>query len=412
VTTPEATDAARVDGRSSEPAKRPLIRQPRRGISWEEVLTTIGAFVLAFFVGAVLMIVSDTEVRSKYSYFFSRPSDALIASWEKVSSAYGALIKGALGGYEAITETTAQAAPLICAGLGVGLAFRAGLFNIGAQGQAIMGAMLAAWVGFGLHLPPGIHLLVAILAGIVGGGIWGGIVGWLKAKTGAHEVIVTIMMNYIAAGLLAFVLTTTAFQRPGRTDPISPVVDWNATMPRLEGGRLHLGFILALAAAVAVWWLLDRSTTGFAIRAVGASPHAAATAGMSVARTTVITMVLAGALAGLAGVQAALAPSVSGTPVPLSAGLVGSIGFDAITVALLGRSKPFGIVLAGLLFGGLHAGGLAMQSVAQTPLTLTTVLQALIVLFVAAPALVTTVIPFVKARKVRPVGPAAGGALT
>jgi ABC-type uncharacterized transport system permease subunit len=380
-------------------------------VPWFDVLTTIAAFVLAFLVGAVLMIVSDTEVRRTFTYFFARPSDALAASWDKVGGAYAALISGAVGGYGPLTETTAQAAPLICAGLGVGLAFRAGLFNIGGQGQAIWGAALAAYVGFAVHLPPGLHLLVAVIAGVLAGGIWGGIVGWLKAKAGAHEVIVTIMMNYIAAGLLAYLLTTTAFQRPGRTDPISPVVDWNATFPRLEGGQLHLGFVLALLAAVAVWWILDRSTIGFAIRAVGANPHAAATAGMSVARTTIITMALAGALAGLAGVQAALGPSASGTPVPLSQGIVGSIGFDAITVALLGRSKPLGTVLAGLLFGALHAGGLAMQSVAQTPLTLTTVLQALIVLFVAAPALVTTIVPFVRARKARPVGPAAEGGL-
>jgi simple sugar transport system permease protein len=156
--------------------------------------------------------------------------------------------------------------------------------------------------------------------------------------------------------------------------------------------------------------VLDRSTTGFAIRAVGANPHAAATAGMSVAQTTVITMVLAGALAGLAGVQAALGPTASGLPVPLSAGIVGSIGFDAITVALLGRSRPLGIVLAGLLFGALHAGGLAMQSIAQTPLTLTTVLQALIVLFVAAPALIHRILPFVKTRKAR-LGPVPEGGL-
>jgi simple sugar transport system permease protein len=334
----------------------------------------------------------------------ARPSDALIASWEKVSSAYAALIKGAIGGYGPITETSAQAAPLICAGLGVGLAFRAGLFNIGAQGQAILGAIVAAYIGFAWHLPPGIHLLLAVLGGLLG-------VGWLKAKTGAHEVIVTIMMNYIAAGLLAFLLTTSVFQRPGRTDPISPIVDWNATMPRLQGGQLHFGFVLALLAAVAVWWILDRSTTGFTIRAVGANPNAAATAGMSVGRTTVITMVLAGALAGLAGVQAALGPSASGLPVPLSLGIVGSIGFDAITVALLGRSRPLGTVLAGLLFGALHAGGLSMQSVAQTPLTLTTVLQALIVLFVAAPALVTKIVPFLKPRKTRALGPVPEGGL-
>ena len=384
----------------------------RRRLPWTEVVTTLAAFTLAFLVGALLMVVSDTSVRRTFSYFFARPSDALTASWDKVGGAYAALIRGALGGWGPITETTAQAAPLICAGLGVGLAFRAGLFNIGAQGQAIWGAVLAAYVGFSWHLPPVLHLLVAIAAGLVGGGIWGGIVGWLKARTGAHEVIVTIMLNYIAAGLLAYLLTTTTFQRPGRTDPISPVVDWNATMPRLEGSRLHLGFVIALLAAAAVWWLLERSTVGFAIRAVGANPHAAATAGMSVGWTTVVTMVVAGALAGLAGVQAALAPGVSGTPIPLSAGIVGSIGFDAITVALLGRSRPLGTVLAGLLFGALHAGGLAMQSVAQTPLTLTTVLQALIVLFVAAPALVTAVVPFVRARRTpRAVGPAAEGGL-
>jgi ABC-type uncharacterized transport system permease subunit len=385
---------------SPEPRRRRIV------IPWSDVLITIASIVLAFIVGALLMIFSDTEVRSKFAYFFARPSDALIVSWEKVSSAYAALIKGAIGGYAPITETTAQAAPLICAGLGVGLAFRAGLFNIGAQGQAILGALVAAYIGFTWHLPPGIHLLLAILGGLFGGAFWGGIVGWLKAKTGAHEVIVTIMMNYIA-----FLLTTPAFQRPGRADPISPIVDWNATMPRLEGGQLHLGFVLALLAAAAVWWILDRSTTGFAIRAVGANPHAAATAGMSVGQTTIITMFLAGALAGLAGVQAALGPSASGLPVPLSLGIVGSIGFDAITVALLGQSRPLGIVLAGLLFGALHAGGLAMQSIAQTPLTLTTVLQALIVLFVAAPALVTKIVPFLKPRKTRAFGPVPEGGL-
>ena len=396
---------------ASPPPRRRAPERPGRRVPWFDVLTTLAAFVLAFLVGAVLMIVSDTDVRQKFTYFFARPSDALSASWDKVGGAYAALLQGALGGYGPLTETTAQAAPLICAGLGVGLAFRAGLFNIGGQGQAIWGAALAAYVGFAWHLPPGIHLVVAVLAGVLGGAVWGGLVGWLKARTGAHEVIVTIMLNYVAAGLLAYLLTTPAFQRPGRTDPISPIVDWHATFPRLQGGQLHLGFVVALLAAGVVWWVLDRSTIGFAIRAVGANPHAAATAGMSVARTTIITMSLAGALAGLAGVQAALGPTASGLPVPLSAGIVGSIGFDAITVALLGRSRPLGIVLAGLLFGALHAGGLAMQSVAQTPLTLTTALQALIVLFVAAPALVTKLLPFVRTRKAAALGPVPEGGL-
>ena len=182
---------------------RPTSDRPRRTFPWFDLLTTAAAFVLAFLVGAVLMVVSDTGVRSTFSYFFARPSDALGASWDKVGGAYAALISGAVGGYGPLTETTAQAAPLICAGPGVGLAFRAGLFNIGGQGQAIWGATLAAYVGFTWHLPPGLHLLVAIAAGILGGAVWGGIVGWLKARAGAHEVIVTIMLNYIAAGLLA-----------------------------------------------------------------------------------------------------------------------------------------------------------------------------------------------------------------
>ena len=217
--------------------------QRRVVIPWSDVLITIASIVLAFIVGALLMIFSDTEVRSKFAYFFARPSDALIASWDKVSSAYGGVDHGCDRRLRTDHRDDRPSAPLICAGLGVGLAFRAGLFNIGAQGQAILGAIVAAYIGFTWHLPPGIHLLLAILGGLLGGAFWGGIVGWLKAKTGAHEVIVTIMMNYIAAGLLAYLLTTPPSS--GRADrPDFPIVDWNATMPRLEGGQLHLGFVL------------------------------------------------------------------------------------------------------------------------------------------------------------------------
>ncbi len=364
---------------------------------WRDWVITLVAFVLALIVGAILMVAADAEVAANFAYLFTAPGLALGGAWAKVSSAYGALLVGAVGSATALAQTTAMAAPLICAGLGVGLAFRAGLFNIGAQGQAIWGSIIAAYIGFSWHLPFLLHLLVALIGGVIGGAVWGAIVGWLKAKTGAHEVIVTIMMNYIAAGLLAWLLTTTPFMRPGRQDPISPEVDATSMFPAIFE-QFHVGFLVALLAAAGVWWLLDRSTVGFAIRAVGANPHAAATSGMSVAATTIITMTIAGGLAGLAGVQAALGPSANGVPVPLTAGLVGSVGFDAITVALLGRSKPVGIVLAGLLFGGLQAGGLSMQSIAQTPLTLATVLQALIVLFVAAPQLVATLAPFLKAR--------------
>lgn len=380
-------------------------------IPWGEVATTVAAFVLAFLIGAILMVVADPEVSGKWAYFFARPGDALGASWSKVAGAYGALLQGSFGSWKAFTETTAAAAPLICAGLGMALAFRAGLFNIGAQGQAIMGATAAAYVGFTVHgLPLALHLPLAALAGIAAGALWGGFAGWLRAATGAHEVIVTIMLNYVAALTLAWLLGTQAFLRPGRQDPIAPEVDFSATFPRLEGGQLHLGFLLALLAAVGLWWLMERSTIGFRLKAVGANPDAAATAGMSVARTTVVAMLLSGALAGFAGVQAALGPGDFGLPTPLSAGLVGSIGFDAITVALLGRSKPLGTVMAGLLFGAMHAGGLAMQSQANTPLTLTTVLQALIVMFVAAPMLVRTLVPFLKARRAKQPPALAGAA--
>ena len=390
--TPDKHDQ-RVEPKATTPPRQ------RREFPWSEIAVTFGAFILAFLVGAILMVVSDPDIAGKWGYFFSRPGDALGASWDKVSGAYGALFAGSMGSWNALTHTTAQAAALISAGLGIGLAFRAGLFNIGAQGQAIWGAIAAAYVGFTFKgLPMLVHLPLAILAGLLAGAVWGGIVGLLKARTGAHEVIVTIMMNYIATGTLAWLLTTTAFQRPGRADPISPIVEWSATFPRLEGTQLHAGFLLALVAAVVIWWIMERTSLGFQIRAVGANPRASATAGMSVPSITITTMALSGALAGLAGVQAALGPIAAATPTPLSAGLVGSIGFDAITVALLGRSRPLGIVFAGLLFGAMHAGGLRMQSVAQTPLDLTYVLQALIVIFVAAPMLVKTILPFLKAR--------------
>ena len=231
-----------------------------------DIATTVAAFVLAFLVGAILMIVSDTEVRTTFTYFFARPGDALSAVGGQGRRRVRRAVTGAVGGWGPITETTAQAAPLICAGLGVGLAFRAGLFNIGAQGQAIWGAIFAAYVGFTLHLPPVLHLLVAILAGVLGGAVWGGIVGWLKARTGAHEVIVTIMLNYIAAGLLAFLLTTTAFQRPGRTDPISPMSTGTRPCPRSRAAS-------CTSASSSPWW--PRSPCGgFSTARRSASPSA------------------------------------------------------------------------------------------------------------------------------------------
>jgi len=370
------------------PPARPKERSGLPG--WAiQTLVTLSAIVLALVVGAVLIIIGDDQVKESSSYFFSAPADTVTAALSAVGEAYKALLLGAVGSWNAIAESLTQATPLICGGLGVSLAFRTGLFNIGAQGQLIIGAIFAAWIGFAWHLPPGIHLIIAIIAGIVGGAIWGGLVGLLKARTGAHEVIVTIMLNYVAIYLLQWLLTTHAFQRPGRSDPISPVVDGSAQYPQFAGNRLHLGFLISILAAVFVWWLLNRSTVGFELRAVGANPDASRTAGMSVGRAYTLAMLIAGALAGLAGTQ-----QVLGTDLPLTDGVAASVGFDSITVALLGRGTPVGTVLAGLLFGALNAGGLQMQLQTQTALTLTTVLQAVIVLFVAAPALVRSIFRF------------------
>jgi simple sugar transport system permease protein len=362
------------------------------------VLTTVLAFVLAIVIGGILIAVSDPDVSAAASYFFSRPTDTLSAVWSSVTSAYVALFEGAVVNLGAdsfqqairpLTESLTLAAPLIAAGLAVALAFKAGMFNIGATGQLIAGAILAGYVGFtwtGLPFP--VHMLVATAAGLLGGAIWGGIVGLLKSRTGAHEVIVTIMMNFIALNLLAYLLRTPAFQRPGRNDPISPFVVPSAQYPALLGdwSRLNIGFVFALIAAVGVWWLLSRSVLGFRIRSVGANPQAARTFGISVNMQYFLVMALAGALAGLAG-----SIQVLGTEKALTLGIAGSIGFDAITVALLGRGTPLGTVLAGVLFGGLRAGGVIMQARTGTPIDIVLVVQSLIVLFVAAPPLIRAV---------------------
>jgi ABC-type uncharacterized transport system permease subunit len=269
-------------------------------------------------------------------------------------------------------------------GLSVALAFRAGLFNIGAAGQLIMGATCAAWVGFTWDLPRGLHVPLAVAAGFLGGALWGFIAGLLKARTGAHEVITTIMLNYVAYYLLDYALRSNAFQRSGRNDPISEQVSESARLPEITAGDLaiHAGLLLALAAAALVWWLLGRSTVGFQLRTVGANPFAARYSGMDVGRTYMLAMFLAAGLAGLAGASNVLGrPSFS-----LTSRYYGFLGFDGIAVALLGRANPVGVVGAALLFGTLRAGSTGMQ--ASTPVDIIVVIQALIIMFVAAPSVI------------------------
>ncbi|GAA1345638.1 ABC transporter permease [Arthrobacter roseus] len=371
-------------------------------------IVSVLAVVLSMILGGLLIAVTNERVTATALYFFTRPMDMLAAAWNAASSAYVALFKGAIFNSDAdtvsamfrpFTETLTVATPLVLAGLGVALAFRAGLFNIGAQGQIVLGATFAGWVGFTLDLPVGVHLVVAIIAGFVGGALWGGIAGVLKARTGAHEVIVTIMLNYIAINLVAFLLFTPAFQNPGSSNPISPPIKETALFPLLLGSgfRLHLGFLVALAATYGIWWLLNRSTIGFELRAVGANPHAARTAGISVAKGYIVVMLIAGGLAGLAGVA-----QISGTERVLTGGIAASFGFDAITVALLGRSHPWGVFFAGILFGAFRAGGVQMQTQTGTPIDIVLVVQSLIVLFIAAPPLVKAIFRIdVKKKKKR-----------
>lgn len=360
--------------------------------SW---LVTLLAIVGALVISGVLIIAADEKVRGAATYVLARPSDMLWYAFDAVKRSYVAMFQGAVFNHQAssvanmfrpITETMVWATPLLFAGLGLGIGFRAGMFNIGAQGQVLMGAGAAAIIGFKATLPGALLLLAALATSVVIGGIWAGIAGYLKAKTGANEVIVTIMLNWIATWLAAYLLTT-QFMREGASQPITPPVASNAMLPRLlpEPFRLHLGFILALLAAAAVWWLMERSTLGFKFKAVGANPQAARTAGINVNTTYVWVMVVAGILSGLGGASVIL--GTNRTFVDSSAG---AIGFDAITVALLGKSKPLGTVWAALLFGALRAGAPFMQTMAATPIDIVLVIQAVIVLFIAAPALVRT----------------------
>jgi general nucleoside transport system permease protein len=402
---------------SATATKAPAAEEPRPSLGrlfldnlWaaNTVTVTILAVLLAMLVGAVMIIVSDPQVLDTYSYITARPSDAINASWTVVSEAYANLFKGAIfdpdaSGFTAvmgpISETLTYTAPLVFTGLSVALAFRGGLFNIGAQGQATIAVILAAVAGFALPLPPGLHVLVALIAGAAGGALWGFVPGILKARTGAHEVINTIMLNYVAVYFLSWIIIQNGVQNPDRSDAISKPVESSAQLPRLLGDnlRVHAGILLAVLATWFVAWLLNRSTLGFELRAVGANPDAARTAGISVTKTYVLVMVIAGLLAGLGGSNMVLG-STANALTPL---VIAQIGFDGILVALLGRVKPWGVLLAALLFGALQAGGNRMQSYSGISLELVTVLQALIVIFIAAPALVKAIFQLRAARAAR-----------
>ncbi|WOQ68865.1 ABC transporter permease [Microbacterium limosum] len=387
------------------PAQTPPAEEPSRWhralqeITTGNAIISVLAVVMALVVGAVMIAFTDEGVQQAAGYFFARPGDTLVAVWEAVAGAYSAFFQGAVynfrrpefaAGIRPLTETLTFATPLIAAGLGVALAFRVGMFNIGGRGQMLMAAAAAGYVGFAFELPFGIHMLVALLAGVAAGALWAGIAGLLKARTGAHEVIVTIMLNYVALYLITWMLRTPGLlQAPGTNNPTTPAMRETAVFPELLGPQynLHLGFLFAIASVVLVWWILDRSALGFRFRAVGENPSAARVAGINVKAMYVYAMLISGALVGLAGTSQVLGTVTTG----FSSGIDAGIGFDAITVALLGRSSPWGVLAAGILFGAFKAGGFSMQAAEGVPIDIVLVVQSLIVLFIAAPPLVRAV---------------------
>ncbi|MDN5660964.1 MAG: ABC transporter permease [Brevibacterium aurantiacum] len=391
---PAAPSPAPPPTAGAEPGKEQNLLQEILSGSW---LVSVLSIVVALLLGGVLIAVSNAEVVAAAQNFLGAPGAFFSTLFSTVGEAYSALFRGSIFDWNArtperairpLTESLVSGTPLILTGLGIAMAFRCGLFNIGGQGQVILGATIAGFLGYALHLPPIVHMLIAAIGGIIGGAIWAGIAGVLKARTGANEVIVTIMLNSIAGYLLGYLLKQSWFTHTTSANPQSRAIDDTSEMFLMlpPPFRLHFGFILAILATIFVWWLLERSTIGFEFKAVGANPHAARTAGISVSKVTILVMVVAGALAGLGG-----AAQVLGTEGKLTGGISGSIGFDAITVALLGRSKPWGTFMAGLLFGAFKAGGYLMQSQTGTPIDIVLVVQSVIVLLIAAPPLVRSI---------------------
>ena len=404
---PQEKEPGKID-RAAKIFVEELMAPPPKGQSgwrrmWKALLIPILAILTGLLVSGLIIILSSEDVYAAFGRSIGAGfQEAIITA----ASAYAALFTGAFGdpvrivnalasgeaeairrAFNPIFESLVASTPFIFAGLSVALGFQAGLFNIGAEGQLFVGAIFAAFVGYAVDLPPLLHLPLAIFAGMLGGAIWGFIPGWLKAKTGGHEVINTIMMNYIAFRLSEYLLRG-VMKRPDSFNPISPFILDSAKLPRFFESpiRFNLGFFIALLAAFLVWWFLYKTRWGFDFRSVGANPNASRYAGMSIVVTIVAAMSLAGALAGLAGTT-----EVLGLNFNLAVAFSSGYGFDAIAIALLGRSHPLGVVLSALLFGVLRNGATKMQLAAGIPIDIISVLQAMILLFIATPAIIRTI---------------------
>jgi ABC-type uncharacterized transport system permease subunit len=397
----------------------------RGGVSWlrtwlgaraRDLAIPLLAVFTALLIGALVIMFTDSAVYSALGS--GQIIQAVRLGLGSMTTAYGALYQGAFGDPSKIlaaigsslsgqglgpllsavrgpSDSMVQSVPYIFAGLAVALGFRAGLFNIGAEGQIGVGWIAAVIVGFSFAgMPWFVHLPLAIAVGAVAGGFWAAIAGFLRAQTGAHEVITTIMLNYISFRLSEWLLCGPLEFTGGtcRTKEIAP----SAVLPRFlpHPVTLHWGFVLALAAAAVVWWFLFKTTWGYELRTVGANPSAARYGGMSVAKSWVLAMFLSGCLAGLAGVSQGL-----GITHNAALGFQAGYGFDSIALALLGKSNPLGVVAASVIFGVLKAGAARMQSVAGVPTEIVQIVQALVIVFIAAPAIIRAIYRFRERRR-------------
>jgi simple sugar transport system permease protein len=378
-------------------------------IFWDEFsrsnfLVILLAVFTGIILGGVLVAVTTTEVYEAFRVsIWSGLGTGIRTAW----NTYVALFTGSVGDPEKIRlafasgdslavrrainpffESLVQSTPYIFGGLAVALGFRAGLFNIGVEGQIFIGAVTGVWAGYAISgLPAIIHIPLAMLCGAIGGALWGFIPGILKAKTGAHEVITTIMMNYIAFRLVDWLLKF-PMKDPTEYTPKTPWILESAHLTRFFDTpiRFHLGFFIAIFMAVVVYFLLFKTTWGFELRMVGTNPNAARYAGVKITQATVVAMVLSGALAGMAG-----ANEILGINFRLLPAFSSGYGFDSIALALLGKTHPFGVILSSLLFGFLRNGARSMQLAVGVPIDIISILQALILAFIAAPAIIRTI---------------------
>lgn len=363
----------------------PLKEEKKSNKLWQELLVPVLAVITGLIIGAIVILLSGENPLRAYGALFAgsfgTPGDLIQGLQSFFSSGDTKELVKAIYPF---TESLVTATPYIFAGLSVALGFRCGLFNIGAEGQFFIGALCSAFVGYSLKgLPMLIHLPLAILGGALGGAIWGMIPGYLKARFGAHEVVNTIMMNWIAFRLSDWLLNGP--MKASGFRPVTPTIEASAELPRFFDAplRFNLGFFLALLIAYVVYWFLFKTTLGFEIRSVGANPDAAKYAGMNIIRNFVLVMFLAGGLAGMAG-----ASQVLGVDHWVGQGFSAGYGFDAIALALLGKSHPAGVVMAALLFGFLRSGATDMQSIARIPIDIISIIQGMVIIFIAAPDII------------------------